>query len=257
MLPNAGLPSVVDGEMHYDLTAEQFVDFHRRFVTEFGVTVVGGCCGTTPEYIRQLAEAVSGLEPKPRAPRLRARRRIDLLTGHPRRRRRLGVEPDHDRRAHQRQRLQEVPRGHARGRLGHLRRRWPRTRSRRGRTSSTSASTTSAATATADMDEIAQRFATQSSVPAGARLDRARGPRGRAALARRQGHPELGQPRGRRGGGIPDGPGVPPGQAVRGSGHRACSSTRRARPATSSGRCVSRTASTTWPSSATAWSPRT
>ncbi len=68
VLPNAGLPSVVDGHMHYDLSAEQFVDFHRRFITEFGVNVVGGCCGTTPEYIRQLADAVAELEPAQRTP---------------------------------------------------------------------------------------------------------------------------------------------------------------------------------------------
>jgi 5-methyltetrahydrofolate--homocysteine methyltransferase len=60
VLPNAGLPSVVDGKMHYDLSAEQFVEHQRRFVEELGVTIVGGCCGTTPEYIRQLAEAVGG-----------------------------------------------------------------------------------------------------------------------------------------------------------------------------------------------------
>jgi 5-methyltetrahydrofolate--homocysteine methyltransferase len=68
VLPNAGLPSVVDGLMHYDLSAEQFVEFHKRFVTEFGVTIVGGCCGTTPEYIRQLAEAVKDLQPLQRTP---------------------------------------------------------------------------------------------------------------------------------------------------------------------------------------------
>jgi 5-methyltetrahydrofolate--homocysteine methyltransferase len=58
VLPNAGLPSVVDGHMHYDLTAEQFVAHQVRFIEEFGVDVVGGCCGTTPEFIRQLAAAV-------------------------------------------------------------------------------------------------------------------------------------------------------------------------------------------------------
>ncbi len=68
VLPNAGLPSVVDGNMHYDLSAEQFVEFHRRFITEFGVNVVGGCCGTTPEYIRQLSEVVARVEPMRREP---------------------------------------------------------------------------------------------------------------------------------------------------------------------------------------------
>ncbi len=68
VLPNAGLPSVVDGHMHYDLTAEDFVAFQRRFVEEFGVNVVGGCCGTTPEYIRQLADAVAEITPAERTP---------------------------------------------------------------------------------------------------------------------------------------------------------------------------------------------
>ncbi len=67
-LPNAGLPSVVDGAMHYDLTAEDFVAYQTRFVRELGVQVVGGCCGTTPEFIRQLAEAVDGLAPAERHP---------------------------------------------------------------------------------------------------------------------------------------------------------------------------------------------
>ena len=68
VLPNAGLPSVVDGHMHYDLTAEAFVAHQRRFIEEFGVNVVGGCCGTTPEYIRQLAEAVAEATPAVRNP---------------------------------------------------------------------------------------------------------------------------------------------------------------------------------------------
>ena len=68
VLPNAGLPSVVDGKMHYNLTAEDFVAHQTRFVTEFGVQVVGGCCGTTPEYIRQLAAAVADMTPLPRHP---------------------------------------------------------------------------------------------------------------------------------------------------------------------------------------------
>ena len=65
-LPNAGLPSVVDGKMHYDLTAEDFVTHQMRFVEDYGVDVVGGCCGTTPEYIRQLAVAVGDRRPAER-----------------------------------------------------------------------------------------------------------------------------------------------------------------------------------------------
>ena len=61
--PNAGLPTVVDGAMHYDLTPEQLADHHARFVTELGVIVVGGCCGTTPEHLRRRGRRV----PRPRA----------------------------------------------------------------------------------------------------------------------------------------------------------------------------------------------
>ena len=67
-LPNAGLPSVVDGRMHYDLTPDQLADHHRRFVTELGVSIVGGCCGTTPEHIGKVVEACRDLTPAPRAP---------------------------------------------------------------------------------------------------------------------------------------------------------------------------------------------
>ena len=73
VLPNAGLPSVVDGRMHYDLTPEQLADFHRRHVAELGVRIVGGCCGTTPEHLRQVVEAVRGLEPAHRARRRSSR----------------------------------------------------------------------------------------------------------------------------------------------------------------------------------------
>ncbi len=67
VLPNAGLPSIVDGRTFYDLTAEQLADYHRRHVTELGVSIVGGCCGTTPEHLRQVVEAVHGVERAPRA----------------------------------------------------------------------------------------------------------------------------------------------------------------------------------------------
>ncbi|MET0144828.1 MAG: methionine synthase [Ilumatobacteraceae bacterium] len=68
VLPNAGLPSVVDGRTHYDLTPEQLAEFHVRHVKELGVAIVGGCCGTTPEHLRQVVEAVRELELRRRAP---------------------------------------------------------------------------------------------------------------------------------------------------------------------------------------------
>ncbi|MCB0977981.1 MAG: homocysteine S-methyltransferase family protein, partial [Acidimicrobiales bacterium] len=67
-LPNAGLPSVVDGKMHYDLSAEEMETHQRRFVEELGVQVIGGCCGTTPEFIARLAEMAPNLTPAPRTP---------------------------------------------------------------------------------------------------------------------------------------------------------------------------------------------
>ncbi|MGI8939190.1 MAG: methionine synthase [Iamia sp.] len=67
-LPNAGLPSVVDGAMHYDLTAEELRDHQRRFVEDMGVQVIGGCCGTTPEFIELLADMAPSLTPATRTP---------------------------------------------------------------------------------------------------------------------------------------------------------------------------------------------
>jgi 5-methyltetrahydrofolate--homocysteine methyltransferase len=67
-LPNAGLPSVVEGKPHYDLTPEQLTDAHERFVNEFGINIVGGCCGTTPEHLRQVVERIGTRAPSARNP---------------------------------------------------------------------------------------------------------------------------------------------------------------------------------------------
>jgi 5-methyltetrahydrofolate--homocysteine methyltransferase len=67
-LPNAGLPSVVEGKTHYDLTPGELAEAHERFVSEFGVNIVGGCCGTTPEHIRQVVERVGERAPIARSP---------------------------------------------------------------------------------------------------------------------------------------------------------------------------------------------
>ncbi|MFM1837188.1 MAG: methionine synthase [Actinomycetota bacterium] len=68
VLPNAGLPSVVDGRTHYDLTPAQLAEFHRHHVQDLGIRVVGGCCGTTPEHLRQVVEAVRNITPARRKP---------------------------------------------------------------------------------------------------------------------------------------------------------------------------------------------
>jgi 5-methyltetrahydrofolate--homocysteine methyltransferase len=67
-LPNAGLPSVVDGRMHYDLTPEALAEHLASFVTELGVTVIGGCCGTTPEHLASVVETCRELTPARRQP---------------------------------------------------------------------------------------------------------------------------------------------------------------------------------------------
>ena len=68
VLPNAGLPSVVNGRTHYDLTPGQLAEFHRHHVADLGIGIVGGCCGTTPEHLKAVVEAVRGITPKKREP---------------------------------------------------------------------------------------------------------------------------------------------------------------------------------------------
>jgi len=57
-LPNAGLPIMVDGKSHFPMGPADFTKGMVRFVDEFGVNVVGGCCGTMPEHLKMLVEAV-------------------------------------------------------------------------------------------------------------------------------------------------------------------------------------------------------
>ena len=61
VVPNAGLPALVEGRTEYPLQPMPFVESLMRFIEEEGVNIVGGCCGTTPEHIRQLATAVATL----------------------------------------------------------------------------------------------------------------------------------------------------------------------------------------------------
>ena len=64
MKPNAGLPVSVDGKTVFNVDAKSFAEEVASMVRE-GVRVVGGCCGTTPEYIRALTEAIKGISPVP------------------------------------------------------------------------------------------------------------------------------------------------------------------------------------------------
>jgi 5-methyltetrahydrofolate--homocysteine methyltransferase len=66
ILPNAGLPELVDGRTVYRLTPEELAAAHVEFVDQFGVGIVGGCCGTTPAHIAAVVEAVGSMRPRPR-----------------------------------------------------------------------------------------------------------------------------------------------------------------------------------------------
>src|SRR6476660_1272571 len=66
VLPNAGLPSVVEGKMHYDETPESFTAQLVHFASDFGANIVGGCCGTTPDHLRLVVEAMQRIAPKQR-----------------------------------------------------------------------------------------------------------------------------------------------------------------------------------------------
>src|SRR5580692_11087830 len=67
--PNAGLPVVSAHDARYPLTPGQLADAHDRFTAEFGLSLVGGCCGTTPEHIAALADRVAGRRLARRRPR--------------------------------------------------------------------------------------------------------------------------------------------------------------------------------------------
>ena len=63
VLPNAGLPQNVGGHAVYKLQPEELAEFHKQFITEYGVRVVGGCCGTEPRHLKAVADACANLEP--------------------------------------------------------------------------------------------------------------------------------------------------------------------------------------------------
>jgi 5-methyltetrahydrofolate--homocysteine methyltransferase len=68
-MPNAGLPVLGKDGAHYPLTAPELADAQEGFVREYGLSLVGGCCGTTPEHLRQVVERVRDITPAPRDPR--------------------------------------------------------------------------------------------------------------------------------------------------------------------------------------------
>ncbi|MEV8390417.1 MULTISPECIES: methionine synthase [unclassified Streptomyces] len=67
-MPNAGLPVLGKDGAHYPLSAPELADAQETFVREYGLSLVGGCCGTTPEHLRQVVERVRGKELTEREP---------------------------------------------------------------------------------------------------------------------------------------------------------------------------------------------
>lgn len=67
-MPNAGLPELTPEGARYPMGPEEFVRYVEQYTAEFGLGLVGGCCGTTPAHISLLAHAVHGQTPSPRTP---------------------------------------------------------------------------------------------------------------------------------------------------------------------------------------------
>lgn len=65
-VPNAGLPENIGGHAHYKLTPMELQMALHRFVEDWGVQIIGGCCGTRPDHIRAMAELATTLTPKER-----------------------------------------------------------------------------------------------------------------------------------------------------------------------------------------------
>ncbi|WP_027661348.1 methionine synthase [Salinispora fenicalii] len=68
VMPNAGLPVLTSDGAYFPLTPDEMGDALEQFVTDYGVALVGGCCGSTPEHIRVLAERMRGRAPVVREP---------------------------------------------------------------------------------------------------------------------------------------------------------------------------------------------
>lgn len=81
-IPNAGLPLNVDGQAVYPLGPEPFADALSEFVQKDGISVVGGCCGTTPEHLRLLVEKVGGIE-HPQRPEIQVPRLASAIEAQP------------------------------------------------------------------------------------------------------------------------------------------------------------------------------
>jgi len=59
-MPNAGLPELTPDGARYPLSPQELADAHESFVSDYGLNLIGGCCGTTPEHLRQVVERLHG-----------------------------------------------------------------------------------------------------------------------------------------------------------------------------------------------------
>jgi 5-methyltetrahydrofolate--homocysteine methyltransferase len=71
-MPNAGLPILTSDGAYYPLSPEELADAHDVFTRDFGLGLVGGCCGTTPEHLKAVVDKVRGREISARAPQFEA-----------------------------------------------------------------------------------------------------------------------------------------------------------------------------------------
>jgi 5-methyltetrahydrofolate--homocysteine methyltransferase len=71
-MPNAGLPVLTADGAHYPLSPGELADAHDTFTREFGLSLVGGCCGTTPDHLKAVVDRVRGRDLASRTPRLEA-----------------------------------------------------------------------------------------------------------------------------------------------------------------------------------------
>ncbi len=65
-MPNAGIPEIIDGKICYKLSEDEFKKWMTYYISELGVNIIGGCCGTKPSHIKTLAEVSNNYIPKQR-----------------------------------------------------------------------------------------------------------------------------------------------------------------------------------------------
>ena len=68
VMPNAGLPILTADGAEYPLSPEELATAHEQFIKEFGLSLVGGCCGTTPAHLKAVVDRVGGMPITPRSP---------------------------------------------------------------------------------------------------------------------------------------------------------------------------------------------